>query len=448
MTARAKFFSRLRGACPGLSVPMQTGDGLLVRLLPTGTIALPAFAALCAAARRYGSGIIEITARGSIQVRGLTATSAPRFADAVAELRIAAAEGVAVVSDPLGGLDAAELLDSRALAGELRDALARTSLGAQLAPKVSVTVDGGGGLGLGALAADVRLAAEATSGAMAVAVAVGGDAADATTIGCVDAAATVEAAVRLLGVIAKEGRTARARDLVQARGIEPFRTAIADLLLPDHHIEANANAETKPRRDETQGRAEPIGIHPLRDGARACGIGVPFGHADASALARMVEAATAAGAGGIRTAPARALLAVGMPSHAVPAFTTAAADLGFITEPTDPRRRVIACAGAPICASAHLACRVLAPQVAQLIGGATDATFTVHISGCAKSCAHAGAAALTVVGAADGCSLIADGAARDAAFAKVESPDLPAAIARYARDRGPVGDNSRENCHV
>jgi precorrin-3B synthase len=440
MSARARFFSRLRGACPGLSVPMQTGDGLLVRLLPTGTISLPAFAALCAAARRHGNGIIEITARGSIQIRGLNAASAPRFADAVAELRIAAAEGFAVLSDPLGGLDAAEFLDSPALAGALRDALARTSLGGQLAPKVSVTVDGGGALDLGALAADVRLAAEAVNGTIAVTVAVGGNAVDATMIGCVDAGAAVEAVVRLLGVIAKDGRTARARDLVRARGIAPFRAAIADLLLPDHRVEASDNAELKPRRDDTQGQAEPIGMHLLRDGTRAGGIGVPFGPADASALERMIEAATAAGAVGIRTAPARALLVVGMSSHSAPAFTAAAANLGFITDPGDPRRRVIACAGAPICASAHLACRTLAPQIAKLLEPAANTTLAVHISGCGKSCAHAGAAALTVVGAADGCSLIADGSARDAAFAKVASAELPAAITAYARDRGLVQD--------
>ena len=60
-----------RGACPGLSAPMPTGDGLLVRLLPIGTIPLDAFAALCAAAQAHGNGVIEVTARGSIQVRGL-----------------------------------------------------------------------------------------------------------------------------------------------------------------------------------------------------------------------------------------------------------------------------------------------------------------------------------------------------------------------------------------
>ena len=41
-----------RGACPGLSAPMATGDGLFARLTPAGsTIALDAFAGLCAAAR-------------------------------------------------------------------------------------------------------------------------------------------------------------------------------------------------------------------------------------------------------------------------------------------------------------------------------------------------------------------------------------------------------------
>ena len=80
-----------RGVCPGLSRPLPTGDGLLVRLMPIGTIALDAFAALCAAARRHGTGIVEITARGSIQIRGLNAGSASKFANEIAALGMAAA---------------------------------------------------------------------------------------------------------------------------------------------------------------------------------------------------------------------------------------------------------------------------------------------------------------------------------------------------------------------
>src|SRR5262249_32139100 len=104
-----------RGICPGLSRPLPTGDGLLVRILPIGTTALEDFAALCAAARSHGNGIIEVTARGSIQVRGLSAESAPRFAEAMAALGIAADDGVPILCNPLAGLEVAEIFDSAAL---------------------------------------------------------------------------------------------------------------------------------------------------------------------------------------------------------------------------------------------------------------------------------------------------------------------------------------------
>ena len=110
-----------RGACPGLSAPMQTGDGLLARLTPAGsTIALDAFAGLCAAARTHGNGIVEITSRGSIQVRGLSAASAPLFAADVASLGIEASDGIPVLTDPLSGLDAMSCSTPHALAAELR----------------------------------------------------------------------------------------------------------------------------------------------------------------------------------------------------------------------------------------------------------------------------------------------------------------------------------------
>src|SRR5262249_3497417 len=111
-----------RGACPSLAAPMPTGDGLLVRLRPTGTIALAAFAAMCAAARRHGNGIVEVTARGSIQVRGLTADSAPALAETAAALGSGGQDGIPVLLDPLAGLDADVSPDVSTLAAQLRDA--------------------------------------------------------------------------------------------------------------------------------------------------------------------------------------------------------------------------------------------------------------------------------------------------------------------------------------
>ena len=69
-------FSR-RGACPALSAPMQTGDGLLVRLNPVaGGLPPKLLIGLAESALKRGNGIMEVTARGSLQIRGLTAASA------------------------------------------------------------------------------------------------------------------------------------------------------------------------------------------------------------------------------------------------------------------------------------------------------------------------------------------------------------------------------------
>jgi len=127
-----------RGACPGLSQPMPTGDGLLVRLTPTGaTIRPEAFIALCAAARSCGNGVIEITSRGSIQVRGLTERSVERLAAMIGRIDLPVYEGPPVLCDALAGLDGEELLDAGVLAAQLRRAIASAPCLTDLEPKVS-----------------------------------------------------------------------------------------------------------------------------------------------------------------------------------------------------------------------------------------------------------------------------------------------------------------------
>ncbi|MFY9695911.1 MAG: precorrin-3B synthase [Xanthobacteraceae bacterium] len=424
-----------RGACPGLSAPMPTGDGLLVRLLPIGTISLAAFAALCRAARRQGNGVIEITSRGSVQMRGLSNETTPQFAAEIAALDIAANDGVPILCNPLAGIDAEEILDSAALAAELRRALAVTTLAKKLGAKVSVAIDGGGAIGLAKLPADIRLTVDRDNGRSSLRIAVGGDEASAGLLGVVASSDAVIAATKLLEALAKRGPDARARDIVATEGVKPFRSAIADLLTSAHSRDSG-NPALGPRfpADERSARGA-IGARPLRGGSLACGVGLAFGHSDAAALERLVAIAEAAGASGFRTAPGRALLILGLAPRSASAFVAAAEHLGFVVRANDPRRNVVACAGAPICASAHIAARALAPRVAEQIAPYCGDGSTVHISGCAKGCAHAAPAALTMVGTLDGCALVADGSARDAPFALVTSNELPEAIARFARER-------------
>jgi precorrin-3B synthase len=432
MTAPARTIPPRRGACPGLSAPMSTGDGLLTRFAPIGTMALAAFNRLCAAARIYGNGIVEVTARGSIQIRGLSGGSARQFADEIATLEIAAQDGVPILCNPLSGIDAEEILDVTPLAFELRRALTQRSASA-LDAKVSVTIDGGAKLNLARVPADIRLTAQSICGEILLRVAAGGDDASAADLGFVAPDHAAEAAWRLLGLLAERGH-ARARDLIATEGAAIFRKALSTHPAL-RWTPAPADVDRTGRDRKALCRDAPvIALHRLRDGSLACGIGLPFGHAETGALERLADAAAVARACGLRAAPDRALLAIGLTEQSAADFVAAAEQLGFVTRADDPRRSVLACAGAPLCASAHLATRTIAPQIAAAAAPHLAGDFTIHISGCAKGCAHPAAAALTIVGTGCDCALIADGSAHDAPFATTPVNELPAAIERYLRD--------------
>jgi precorrin-3B synthase len=401
-----------RGACPGLSDPMPTGDGLLVRLTPAERIALETFTALCTAARRHGNGTIEITARGSLQVRGLTPRSAPLFASAVAALEIAAAEGVPIIADPLGD-DPDTLIDAADLASTLRQAVADARLA--LAPKVSVIVDGGSRLHLEALAADLRLRGFGSVRAPRLHVALGGDAASAAPLGSIAPDLAADVVARILGVIAAHGREARAADILHKEGMGAFRSIVNDCI--------DAAPILPPRPP-----AEAIGRHPLRDGSVALGLALAFGHAHAEALEQLARVAAACGMRSMRPAPGRALLLIGATEQGAAALATAAERLGFIVHANDPRRRIVACPGKPACASGLIAARALAVEVARHLPSRDGAA--IHISGCAKGCAHPAPTALTVVGAERGCGIVRHGSARATPRYHVDAADVVGEVVR------------------
>src|SRR5690349_18445400 len=88
---------RRRGACPALATPMSTGDGLLVRLRPAGgALTLSQFASLARSAAAHGNGILEITARGNLQIRGLRAETVGQLAADIDAAEITVPDGPAI----------------------------------------------------------------------------------------------------------------------------------------------------------------------------------------------------------------------------------------------------------------------------------------------------------------------------------------------------------------
>lgn len=359
---------------------MQTGDGLLARLrIDGGRMTPDQLTAIAALAAEHGNGLIEVTDRGNLQVRGLTNTSAAPFARG-AEAIVKIMRGLVVETPPLAGDDPTEIADPRPLAASIR--AASVLLAARLGPKVTVVVDGNGRLNLSSLKADIRLTA---IGSNQWACSVGGRS---------DVILRNEALMITLGhlrQIANIGKHARADDL----------PGIA--------------AAPRPGKD-----VSPIGQFALRD-ATASGIALPFGSSDHRTLTALAGAARRHGVTELRLALHHALLAVG----ATPAFMAEAAALSFITAPDDPRTRISACIGSDGCASGHIPARAIAAQLAPSLAPATD----LHVAGCDKGCAHPRPADITLVGRPDGYGLVRSGRAGDTPATVLRADQIESAVA-------------------
>jgi precorrin-3B synthase len=136
----------------------------------------------------------------------------------------------------------------------------------------------------------------------------------------------------------------------------------------------------------------------------------------------------------VRTAPGRALLVTGISSTATEPLVAAVERLGFIVNPDDPRRKVVACAGAPICASGQIPARAIAPAIAAMAGARLRAGDVVHVSGCPKGCAHPGPAFISVYGRDGVCDLHVDGALS----CSVPADALPGQIVEIIQSRAKL----------
>lgn len=166
------------------------------------------------------------------------------------------------------------------------------------------------------------------------------------------------------------------RGVVKGRG---RMAALAEQALPDgfHHPMVPADFAPRP------------GSHPLGHL-----VGVEFGQMRAETLAALAVSA-------IRITPWRMILLEGI---------AAAPDVaGLIIDASDPRLNVTACTGAPGCPQALQPTRALARALATQVPPGQH----LHVSGCAKGCAHPQPADVTLVGTNTGYDLIKNGRAAD-----------------------------------
>jgi precorrin-3B synthase len=389
----------IKGWCPTLLAPMQSGDGWLARVKPSACVVTTAAARVIAhAATHHGNGHIDLTSRGNLQVRGLSPRSAELFAETILATGLASADPAVeairnVMASPLGPDDPTAGFDSHAFAREI-EAMLLAEDGLQALPaKFCVLVDGGGALPLAGITADIMVRAHGDAlgveldGGMLAARGTLAETVKALALGFLRLSRERREPPRRMAALAAEIGAAAIFD---AAGLEPIEIR--------HGSSAASRAS--------------IGFVPLPAPAEGCfGVGLPFGRIEAAGLISLAELSERYGDGSLRTTPWRALLLPGIASEAVAHITHDVEALSLIADAADPRLSTFACVGAPDCRSASVDARGDAARLAAAIPAA--GVRSLHVSGCAKSCAHRGDAALTLVGRDGRYELIRDGGANE-----------------------------------
>jgi precorrin-3B synthase len=364
---------------------MPSGDGWLTRIKPpTGALTSAGSRVVAAAAAEFGNGMIELTNRANLQVRGLSLDGTAPFAKAIVAGGLADPDPTierrrAVIHPPLDAVspDVAPEIEAM-LAGDVR--LAR------LPAKFAVAVDGGGLLPLGQTVADLTVICTGT-GALIVPAGSGSGVrvAPRDVIGAVR-----RVALAFLTLAEQQTAMTRMRALVGVIGPAKLFAAAG--------LDAGVPVALRPT-------PRAIGWLPLSDSDHgAFGVGVPFGAMTAAALASLANLAEQYSGGGIRLTPWRAVVLPDVAARDRHALEAAATRLNLIVDPADPRRSILTCTGRPGCAAASVDVRADAALLRHL-----QLPTPIHVSGCGKGCAHPAPAAITLVGECGRYGIVRDG---------------------------------------
>ena len=353
----------VKGWCPGALRPMLSGDGWVVRIRPpAGRLSATQAAGIAQLAARYGNGLIDVTSRANLQLRGVREASHAELIDGLRALglidsspEVEARRNLVVTPFWCAGDGTLDI------AAALANALSQPDA-PSLPKKFGFAVDTGEHSVLQDTSADIRI--ERTASGLVVR-------ADGFATGArVPADEAVPAAMALARWYADSPRSGRMATLA---GNQPLPGAFQTPLPP------------------------PVAAPHWQIGPNEHGwlVGIEFGQMSAQTLSALAECA---GVGALRITPWRMLLIEG--TEQIPNSP------GLITHADDPLLRVVACSGAPQCQHATIDTRTVARALAPYI----PADTVLHVSGCTKGCAHP-KAALTLVGSDGGINLIQYGTA-------------------------------------
>ena len=411
----------------------------MVRLRLSGGALTPAMAsAIARLARTCGNGIIEVSSRANLQLRGVRDETLGPLQDGFGQLglldeNIEAESLRNVMISPLAGLDIGNMFDIRPVALALERRLGEGSALQALPGKFLFLVDDGSLGGLGDIAADVRFELDHDGPSPQFRLSLGG--AEQVTLAVCSAARLPDMAASVAGVflaLRGQGETAdrRMSQLVERLGLEAIAARIEggiqamDGNRPCQRSESIQRVATRSpwiASLRSQGRDRPrgltrqrpsalLGAQPFGDGWIA-GVAAPFGRLHAGDLENLARLLLRHGGTELRLTPWRMLLATGLSEAAAQALLADLRATNWVLDGDDPRLAAAACSGLNACAHATTQVQSDAAQLAALLPASTG--IQLHVSGCAKGCAHNRPAAVTLVGRDGRYDWVDNGLARD-----------------------------------
>ncbi len=387
---------RSNTACPGLFRIVPARDGGICRLrLAFGHLSAPAARAIAGIARRHTNGVIDITNRANLQLRGVARDSEAAL---IAELVAAglgptrpAADGARnVLVSPTAGIDPVRQFDALPLAAEIDAFLQSDGIAERLNPKFGVSLDAGESLVAIDHPNDIWLAA---MGDGKVALGIAGTVEQAArgtpyvVFAEADAAEAVKAAIELfLEFAGTDPEIRRYRDLLKTASRDDILSRLGGELRRDVWVRATPRALGH------------VGIHPQHYGKSFLGAVPPLGRLSPAMLEDLAALAETYGDGTLRLTPWQSVVLPGVVDPHAAAKAVSAA--GLIVDPASPLASIVACSGSSGCASALADTKADAHLLARDLGDLGGKT--VHLTGCAKSCAVAGTADFTLQALAPG----------------------------------------------
>ncbi len=411
MTHQITKSRQTRGWCPGTLRPMESGDGLIVRVRPhSGRLNLEQAKSIALCAHNFGNGLIDLTRRANLQIRGVTDDTLPTI---VAKLSVSDlvdhdehAEAVRnIIMSPLSGFDPSEAHDMSAIAQEIEEGLACDKELWCLPGKFGFSLDGGGVLSLSGERADIYLKAYQAGIAIGV---------DSKTgprwVGTTETESAGSVALKI------------AFYFLQAREIET-RRRIRDL--PDRSFKRIVKFLQQIRKTEAEPASlmvqcqPPQGIVRYKGRPIAVGLAAPFGRIDADRFLTFLDEIKP---DGLRLSPWRTFYVPIGDDKTAKAILNHGQHAGFITTPDDPKLRIDACPGSPACRSATFDTRNIAMQLVE--SGVIQHYESVHISGCPKGCARSKPADLVLFGDENSAKIVRNGTICDNPDRVVSLQDL------------------------